>query len=180
MLHSYRGNYNRLVSGRPEFDSLMELMAKLLVLLLFFEATAYAPNSSYSESLEKFISSRTVNGDKYDAWGLPISQFTMACGLRYHGYIFVFNTPIPESNVRYCTDSVEYGKRPSRIDIAITEGINDERVSKAFAFGRKRVYAKLISAKDFLECRNLSVPESRIELHHAVLAQLYVDTEECL
>ena len=180
MLHSYNGNYSRLVSGRPEFDSLMELMAKLLALLLFFEATAYAPNSAYSESAQKFISSRYVNGDSFDAWGLPVSQFTMACGLRYHGYIFVFKTPIPENRIRYCTDSVEYGIKPGRIDIAITEGTNDERIRNAFIFGRKRVLAKLVSATDFLECRGLDVPQRRIDIHHAVISQLYVNTEECL
>lgn len=170
----------RLVSGKTEFDSLTELMAKLFVLLLFFEATAYAPDSSYSESLGKFVSSRTVNGDSEDAWGFTISQFTMACALRYHGYIFIFDAKIPESRVRYCTDSVEYGKKIGRIDIAITEGTNDERIKKSFAFGRRRVSAKIISAKDFLECRDLLLPDKRIDVHRAVIAQLYLNTKECL
>jgi hypothetical protein len=180
LLHSYSGYYNRLVSGKAEFNSQMELMGKLIAVLLLFQATAYAPDSIYSESSQKFISSRAVNGDSYDSWGLLVTEFTIACSLRYHGYIFIFTSDIPESNVRYCTDSVEYGKNPNRIDIAITEGTNDERVKKAFEFGRKQVSVKIISGKDFLECRDISIPETKIEFHQAVLAQMYLRMEDCL
>lgn len=158
----------------------MELMLKLIFLILVFNATAYAPDSAYSESGKKFISQRLINGDKFDSWGLPISEFTIACSLQYHGYIFLFTSEIPESQVRYCTDSVELGLKPKRIDIAITQGNNDQRNNKAFAFGRQVVSAKLISGSDFLKCRGLNVPERKTDIHIVVISQLYINLEDCL
>ncbi len=155
-------------------------MKIILAVILFFEATAYAPDSAYSESRDKIVASRYINGDKTDSWGMPITKFTMACSLEYHGYIFVFYSPIPESQVRYCTDSVEYGLKPKRIDIAITEGSNDERNAKAFDFGRKQIKAKVISAKKFLECRGFDLPDKRLSVHYVVISLLYIDSETCL
>lgn len=155
-------------------------MIKLVIAIIIFNATAYAPNSSYSESSKKIVQSRYINGDDTDAWGLPITEFTLACSLRYHGYIFVFLSDIPESRIRYCTDSVEYGLNDKRIDIAITDGSSDQRHDAALVFGRKKVLAKLISAYDFLNCRNLDIPSKKIDMHKAVIAQLYVDKESCL
>jgi hypothetical protein len=78
----------------------------VLALILSFVVTAYAPNSAYSESLNRIVRSRYTNGDNRDAWGLETSEYLVACSLRYHGHIFVFERDIPGKNVRYCTDSV--------------------------------------------------------------------------
>lgn len=155
-------------------------MIKALILILAFNATAYAPDSMLSEATGKIVRSRSINGDSADSWGLPISEFTMACGLGYHGYIFVFKSKIPEQGIRYCTDSVENGLYNKRIDIAIVSGTNDERVKSAMQFGRRTVAARVISAKEFLACRGLSVPPTKLEMHKAVLAQLYINIQDCL
>jgi hypothetical protein len=155
-------------------------MIKALILILTFNATAYAPDSMLSESTSKTVLSRAINGDSQDSWGLPISDFSMACGLAYHGHIFVFESDIPEEDVRYCTDSVENGLYNKRIDIAIVYGTNDERVESAIKFGRRKLSAKVIPAKEFLLCRGLSVSLSKVQIHKAVLAQLYLKNKDCL
>jgi hypothetical protein len=158
----------------------MELMVQVIAFILLFNATAYAPDSMYSEIQKRNIQSRAINGKGTDAKGLNISEFTLACGEKYIGYIFIFVTEVPESQVRYCTDIVEHGKQNKRIDIAITEGSNDKRNQSAFQFGRRNVLAKVISSKDFLKCRGISTELTKSEIYKAVLSQLYIKTGDCL
>lgn len=152
----------------------------VLALILSFIVTAYAPNSVYSESLNRNDYSRLTNGDNKDSWGLETSPYLIACSLKYHGHIFVFERDIPGSDVRYCTDSVLGGAFNNRLDIAFVEGTNDKRIAQAKEYGRRGEYARVIEGNRFLECLGYERPDSRRALHEAVLALLSAGENKCL
>jgi hypothetical protein len=152
----------------------------ILALILSFVVTAYAPNSMYSESQNRIVYSRQTNGDNKDAWGLEVSEFLIACSLKYHRHLFVFEEDIPGKQVRYCTDSVLGGRVNHRLDIAMTDGLNDERVKESFDFGKRTLRARVISGESFLKCLGLEKPETKQMLNEAVLAVLSAGETRCL
>lgn len=117
------------------------LFAGLLV------ATAYAPNTT------------RINGGKYDATGLPVDKYTIACAREYQAHVFIFKTDIPDEDIRVCSDrgGMVWGKH---IDIVI---LGNGRYNRAIQWGKRKIEVEIITPESFLQAHNIPVPKTNKE-----------------
>lgn len=111
-----------------------------LLIALLFIVTAYTPGINPK-----------MNGDNFDAYGLPISKYTIACGSRYWAHVFVFEDEIPGSQIRVCSDSVLGGRAQGNLDLAIIEGGTKVAVN----WGKRSTKVLVISPDDFLRSKGI-------------------------
>lgn len=107
--------------------------------------TAYAPSTT------------RINGGKYDALGLPVDKYTIACAREYQAHVFIFKTDVPDEDIRVCSDrgGMVWG---NHIDIAI---LGKNRLHRAIQWGKRKVEAEIIAPEVFLQAHNIPVPATK-------------------
>ncbi len=110
-------------------------------------ATAYAPLTT------------RINGGRLDFTGLPVDKYTIACAREYQAHVFVFNTDIPDEDIRVCSDrgGMVWGKY---VDIAI---LGEGRYNRAIQWGKRKVEVKIIAPDEFLKAHNVPIPKTNKE-----------------
>ena len=121
-----------------------------LLVALVFVVTAYAPGIHPK-----------MNGDRFDAYGLPVDKYTLACGPKYWSHVFIFDD-VPGSKIRICSDTVLGGRSNINLDLALVDGEN--RYQQAIEWGRKSISVTVIAPDVFLRAQGIiDIPNKNID-----------------
>lgn len=106
--------------------------------------TAYAPNTT------------RINGGRYDATGLLVDKYTIACAPKYQAHVFVFDTDIPGPDIRICSDRglMVWG---NHVDIAV---LGENRLQNAIQWGKRQVKVTIITPEEYLKAHNIPIPKT--------------------